>query len=214
MRPSGPEPRTLSSRKPRSRATLRAAGVARGRSPSSGANSPSGRTGVLPDALSRHLLPVGEGAAGGDPAPPLPRGEGRGEGAGGVAAAAGGTKVSPSATIQPMQAPTGSTSPSDAATNFKTPEAGASTSIAALSVSISNSVAPLTTWAPSAACHRPIRPELMSMSTRGMTISTAMSDLGQRQTPRRRDNVVDLRNGGLLQDRAIGNRRLRRRRAA
>src|SRR5208282_6440351 len=120
----------------------------------------------------------------------------------------GGTKSSPSGTIQPMQAPTGSTSPSDAAMNFKTPEAGASTSIAALSVSISNSVAPLTTCAPSAACQRPIRPELMSMSTRGMTISTAMSDLGQRQTPGRRDNVVRLRNGRLLQDRAIGNRRL------
>src|SRR5277367_1056913 len=106
-----------------------------------------------------------------------------------------------------MQAPTGSTSPSDAATNFRTPEAGASTSIAALSVSISNNGAPLTTWAPSAACHRPIRPELMSMSTRGMTISTATSDLVQRQTPRRCDNVVSLRNGRFLQDRAIGNRR-------
>src|SRR5208282_6903872 len=86
----------------------------------------------------------------------------------------GGTKSSPSGTIQPMQAPTGSTSPSDAAMNFRTPEAGASTSIAALSVSISNSVAPLTTCAPSGACHRPIRPEFMSMSTRGMTISTAI----------------------------------------
>src|SRR5580693_5706109 len=85
----------------------------------------------------------------------------------------GGAKLSPSGTIQPMHAPTGSTSPSDAATNFNTPEAGASTSIAALSVSISNSVAPFSTWAPSAACQLPIRPDVMSMSTRGMTISTA-----------------------------------------
>jgi hypothetical protein len=62
---------------------------------------------------------------------------------------------------------------SEAATNLSTPEAGASTSIAALSVSISNSVCPLATCAPSGACQRPIRPLAMSMSTRGMTISTA-----------------------------------------
>ena len=39
--------------------------------PSSGAHSPSGRTGVLPDALWRHLLPEGEGRS----EPLLPRGE-------------------------------------------------------------------------------------------------------------------------------------------
>src|SRR5580693_79871 len=52
----------------------------------------------------------------------------------------------------------------------------------------------------------------MSMSTRGMTISWAMSeplsDLAERKAPRRGDNVVDLRHGRLLQHRTIGNGRL------
>jgi len=34
-----------------------------GVTPSSGAHSPSGRTGVLPDALWRHLLPEGDGVS-------------------------------------------------------------------------------------------------------------------------------------------------------
>src|ERR1700733_2229940 len=185
MRPCGPDPFTLSSRKPRSRAMRRAAGVARGRSPT--AAHAYATSFVSPAANGETSVADADSAR---------------------AFGGGGRKLSPSARIQPMQAPTGSTSPSDAATNFNTPDAGASTSIAALSVSISNSVEPFLTCAPSAACQRPIRPEVISISTRGITISTAMSDLVLPQTPRSRDDVLDLRNRRLLQNGAIGDRRL------
>ena len=194
MRPRGPDPFKLSSRNPRSRAMRRAAGVARGRSPSaSRALTPA----LSPWPIERRAssqTPSGEwGRSVAPPATPSPdegerreRSQRSSRSGSGGAFATGGAKLSPSATIQPMQVPTGSTSPSEAATNFSTPEAGASTSIAALSVSISNSVCPLSTCAPSAACQRPMRPDVMSISTRGMTISIAtpqISPSARRRAP-------------------------------
>ena len=56
---------------------------------------------------------------------------------------------------------------------FQYAEAGASTSIPAFRSRSRTASRPFRACAPSAACQRPIRPDVMSMLTRGMTISTA-----------------------------------------
>ena len=198
-RPRGPDPLTSSSRNPRSRAIRRAAGVARGRASSSGAKEgrPIGRPSL--DGLSRHSLPAGEELPGGNAAP---RSSGRA-----VRAQTERSPRRPRRSSRCRRRPAARRPPMRRRTSGRPKPARRPPSPPCRSRS-RTAVAPLTTCAPSAACQRPIRPELMSMSTRGMTISTAMSDLCQRQTPRRRDNVLGLRNGGLLQNRAIGNRRL------
>jgi hypothetical protein len=81
---------------------------------------------------------------------------------------------SPAESIQAMMLPTGSGTSSATLRSRITPEAGASTSIAAFSVSISKIGWPLATDAPSPTYQREMRPSVMSMSTRGRMTSVGM----------------------------------------
>ncbi len=73
--------------------------------------------------------------------------------------------------------PTGTMAPSAAEMFLMTPSAGASISIAALSVSISKSSAPFLIVSPSLTCHLEILPVAMSISTLGMMTSVAMDQI-------------------------------------
>jgi hypothetical protein len=79
------------------------------------------------------------------------------------------------------------------------PLAGASISMVALLVSISKISIPSRTSSPSLTCQAAIMPSVMSMSTRGKMTSVGISPSPADDAPRRRDNVVDLRNGGFFQ---------------
>src|SRR5829696_2728163 len=102
--------------------------------------------------------------------------------------------------------PTGTTAPSTAVMLRMMPSLGASISIAALSVSISNSKAPFLTASPSFTCHRTILPVAMSISTLGRMTSTGMGlDPALHEITDLLDDPRRLRHGGFFEHRIVGN---------
>src|SRR5690242_955950 len=105
--------------------------------------------------------------------------------------------------------PTGISIPSAAAMLRITPSPGDSTSIAALSVSISKIGAPLATVSPSLTYHLLILPVAMSMSTRGrMTSSGMILDPAGHEVAHGAHDAIGLRHCRLLKHRVVRNRRL------
>src|SRR5690348_10070077 len=104
--------------------------------------------------------------------------------------------------------PTGMSIPSAAEILRITPSPGDSTSIAALSVSISKMGAPLATVSPSLTYHLLILPVAMSISTRGrMTSSGIVSDPAGHEIAHGAHDAIGLRHRRLLEHRVIGDRR-------
>ena len=112
---------------------------------------------------------------------PLPLGEGEGEGP----EAAAGVAVSPGARMTAILFPTGTSSPTEAVTFVKMPEAGASISTVALSVSISINGSPLVTDWPSALSQLSSVPFSCATPSAGMITSVAMSCCSLRKVKRR-----------------------------
>ncbi len=81
------------------------------------------------------------------------------------------------AAIWAMVWPTGTTSPSWAVTALRTPEAGASSSIVTLSVSISAMGSPLRTVSPGALIQRRSLPVSWASSSAGMMTLVAIREL-------------------------------------
>src|SRR4029450_12711394 len=105
--------------------------------------------------------------------------------------------------------PTGMSTPSPAVMLRITPSPGDSTSIAALSVSISKIGAPFATLSPSLTYHLLILPVAMSMSTRGrMTSSGMILDPDGHEVAHGAHDAIGLRHCRLLEHRVIRNRRL------
>src|SRR5688572_18441682 len=89
------------------------------------------------------------------------------------------------------------------------PSLGASISIAALSVSISNSNAPFLTASPSFTCHLAILPVAMSISTFGNMTSTGMGlDPAFHEISDLLNNSGSLRHGGFFEGWIVGNGRV------
>src|SRR3989337_1319186 len=111
--------------------------------------------------------------------------------------------------IRATARPTGTTAPSTAVILRMMPSLGASISIAALSVSISNSNAPFLTGSPSFTCHLEILPVAMSISTFGNMTSTGMGlNPALHELADLLDNARRLRHGGFFEGRIVGNGRV------
>jgi len=129
MRPSGPEPATVSGSIPAPAASRLARGLIFTRRP-----------------LAAGAGAAGAGAAGANGAVDGagPSSDGAGTAAAGVSAAGGASgTASPASPIQPHRALTGAVSPSATTFASSTPSSNVSTSIVLLSVSISNRTSPL-----------------------------------------------------------------------
>src|SRR3990167_2848590 len=105
--------------------------------------------------------------------------------------------------------PTATLSPGWAVMWCRLPLAGASTSIAALSVSISNRAAPFWTISPSATCQTASVPWVMSISTLGRMTSTGILNLAADKAAGGGLDGVNLRHRSALQIGVIWHRRIR-----
>src|SRR6266545_6203937 len=185
MRPCGPPPASAARSNPCSRAIFRARGVARGRGPA-------------PCAAVAGADADGRVASGADGAAVVASGW--------VAGGPSWSRLSPFSRINAITVATGTVVPFGAVIRTRVPLAGASTSIVALSVSMSKSGSPAFTLSPSDLYQLATVPSSMTISTLGIITSTGMALLLY-QTTRGDGDVLDLRHRAALELPVVRDRR-------